>query len=404
MHRSPFPPFSLALLAGICLWLGCGALGDPGNEPAGWQNLPAIGVSPWLKLDLDPDPYNTKPFIRDVDDNLFDGREPTVVREGDIYRMWFEMNGGIWHTESDDGVTWDPAEPVDIAGLRNPAGAPCVLWDDEGLHMWYVEDAGRAIGYARPLSADGLSWEGEPTDLVPEMDWEGGSPGRLGSPCVITDLDDSGASIYSMWYHGGRRNGEKAIGYAYSTDGIHWVRRDALGRTDLDGGTDVAPTLVADQPWETGTVWSPCVIRDDSSQRPLYKMYYTGGVLRPALQLLNLDNTSIGFAGSPDGMTWEKIRPGINPVIGEKFILDLAGFIKAHCPEGPICEALADFFSGISDRIIYDEYGPWVIRDDFEGEIEYKMWLVQVDLINFLLPPMFEQGLSIAASPPRDIE
>ena len=221
-----FPVF--ILLAGMALSLGCGALGDPGNEPAGWQNLPAIGVSPWLKLDLDPDPYNTKPFIRDADDGIFDGREPTVVREGDIYRMWFEMDDGIWHTESGDGVLWDPAEPVDIAGLRGAAGAPCVLWDDEGLHLWYVESGGLAIGYARPLSTDGLSWEGETTDLVPAMDWEGGAEGRLGSPCVITDFNDSGATIYSMWYHGGRPDGEQAIGYASSADGIHWVRRDAL--------------------------------------------------------------------------------------------------------------------------------------------------------------------------------
>ncbi|MFC1890064.1 hypothetical protein ACFL4G_09935, partial [Thermodesulfobacteriota bacterium] len=249
--------FSLISLAAMLFWLGCGALGDPGNEPAGWQNLPTIGISPWLKLDLDPDPYNTKPFIRDTDDAVLDGREPTVIREGNVYRMWFEMGDGIWYSSSVDGVNWDRAEEIDISpghGERASLGAPCVLLDNEGLHMWYIEDGGRVIGYARPLSTDGLSWEGETTDLVPAMDWEGGRWGRLGSPCVITDLDDSGSRIYSMWYHGGRRSGEKAIGYAFSADGIRWVRRDALGRTDLDGNADVAPALVADQPWETETV------------------------------------------------------------------------------------------------------------------------------------------------------
>jgi len=453
----------------------CGTLGDPGKEPAGWLNLPMAGVAPYVKLDIDGDPTNsTQPFIllaageggREPGLPVV-GEEPSVIKVGGLYRMWYESSGVVYVIESLDGEHWrgcsSPSEPTPIvwegpspydrgAWEKGRVEAPSVLYDPSDTQapykMWYAAAGRSGIGVA--YSGDGVHWRrGGPRGdlapvLVPCMAWEGGPAGSVGSPSVI--LDDG---LFRMWYDGATCEAEtgsacesdpglevRRIGHAYSQDGRSWFKSDARGQsayawacTEEQRSAGVGPVLTPEpiapctqeeteadprchdwalrRNWEWRQVWSPYVMRDDSSQRRIYRMYYTGGtlVLRDPGTLATLVetySTSVGYAGSEDGLRWVKQRIGINPVLDEPFQLDLGGFMQYYCmnlpPQGDnlFCR-LGDLLSEVSIRILTNEYAPTVIKD----EAEFKMWFRQNDLLNVLLSG--GQGIGMAANPPRDI-
>lgn len=311
--------------------------------------------------------------------------------------------------------------------------------------MWYTGGDLEGIGYA--FSQDGFRWtrsgpQGPETPspvLVPCLGWEGGTSGKIGSPSVI--LDDGS---FRMWYFGEDEAGDRRIGHALSSDGRSWRKMDAAGFlrnqqgrstegetcSQEQAGLSIGPVLspnailpctpeeLEEDPfctdwalrrnWEWTQVWAPHVIRDDSSLRKIYRMYYTGGILvlrdpGNLPSLLDEHSTSVGYAGSLNGVEWEKQRIGINPVLDEPFALDLGGFMAYWCqmvpPQGDnlFC-LLGEYLSQLSLRILTNEYVPTVLRDDEE----FKMWFRQNDLINIALPEQYE-GIGLAANPPRDI-
>jgi predicted GH43/DUF377 family glycosyl hydrolase len=112
--------------------------------------------------------------------------------------------------------------------------------------------------------------------------WESGG---VQSPSVILD-----GFIYKMWYSGTDANGFTRIGYATSTDSVTWSKY--AGNPVLD---------VTASAWDSNIVGAPSVIKDGGT----YKMWYTGanaGVIG-----------RIGYATSPDGITWTKSLS--NPVL-----------------------------------------------------------------------------------------
>lgn len=465
----------------------CGALGVPGEEPAGWENLPVVGVAPYIKIDVDGDAVNaSQPFISLPPEpggtpiNPVLGSEPCVLKLGPVYRMWYEdscplekaggqedegmiciymiesLDGEHWQGRGPDGsptaVTWKEGAPSPYDPGAWEAGqvrAPSVVydpWDPRAPYkMWYNGADRKGVGYA--TSGDGREWtrsgplgpEAPSPVLVPCLPWEGGKNGRIGSPGVI--IDDG---HYRMWYDGEDTEGFRRIGHALSADGGTWFKMDAAGFLGNDGDhitpggscsveqqdLPLEPVLTPNpvepctpeefeenpfcndwalkRNWEWTRVWAPCVMRDDSILRKIYRMYYTGGVLvlrdpEDLPTLLDEFSTSVGYAGSVNGVEWIKQRIGINPVLDEPFALDLGGFMEYWCqrvpPEGDnlFC-LLKEFLSQLSIRILTNEYVPTVLRDDEE----FKMWFRQNDLINVMLPEHY-QGIGLAANPPRDI-
>lgn len=98
-------------------------------------------------------------------------------------------------------------------------------------------------------------------------------------------------TTYKMWYTGsGKTQSRSDIGYATSTDGLTWVKQGS-GPVLRHG---VSPA------WDTGGVSAPSVLTDPAAPaESRWKMWYTGvsqigGGFR------------IGYATSPDGMTWTK--------------------------------------------------------------------------------------------------
>jgi predicted GH43/DUF377 family glycosyl hydrolase len=88
-------------------------------------------------------------------------------------------------------------------------------------------------------------------------------------------------------------DGSSAIGYATSSDGVHWERSED-------------PVMVADQEWESQSVMCPHVIWDE--ELGTYRMWYSaGGFFEP---------DAIGHATSEDGLSWRKDER--NPIFTPK--------------------------------------------------------------------------------------
>ncbi|MBP7687344.1 MAG: hypothetical protein KA765_05535 [Thermoflexales bacterium] len=100
-------------------------------------------------------------------------------------------------------------------------------------------------------------------------------------PAVLKD-----DTLYKMWYSGSNGTSNR-IGYATSPDGLTW--------TKYGSNPVLAPTLA----WEGSRVFGPTVISDTG----LYKMWYAAS---------DGTTTRIGYATSPDGITWTKQG---NPVL-----------------------------------------------------------------------------------------
>ena len=117
-------------------------------------------------------------------DNVY---APTIIREGDTYRMWYtDVSAESWvirHAFSRDGKRWTvspkPAVAIDQAWEKDRLFYPTVLKKDGFYIMWYgsywtERDQTTAIGSA--VSADGLLWDKNPSNPVmrpdPSRPWE----------------------------------------------------------------------------------------------------------------------------------------------------------------------------------------------------------------------------------------
>ncbi len=171
-----------------------------------WQNALGLAVSegagrpfrrvsrfPIVPLD-DVDPYTIS--------------YPWIVREGDLFRMWYGSN-----------IEW---------GRRQ-------------------QDMRHLIKYAE--SRDGVSWERKGIVAI-----DFGAPGEYAicKPCVL-----KGNDAYEMWFCS--RGDRYRIRYARSRDGVVWTRHDA------EVGIDVSPTG-----WDSDMIEYPCVFDHGGNRYMLY--------------------------------------------------------------------------------------------------------------------------------------
>ena len=166
---------------------------------------------------------------------------PHVIRDGNLYRMWYACLKGTWTTcyaTSRDGFIWakGPSEPSIACRPTSilKEGAIYRTWCLRGYDIWYAE------------STDGFAWNlvGDRPVLAATEPWEGG----ILSHATVERVGDE----YAMWYTAKGTivsNYVSVLGYASSRDGRSWTKHpgpvlethDAetgFGRADvlLDGG------------------------------------------------------------------------------------------------------------------------------------------------------------------------
>ncbi|MDO5580759.1 MAG: peptidoglycan DD-metalloendopeptidase family protein [Planctomycetia bacterium] len=217
----------------------------------------------------------------------------SMIQQGEVYKMWFSWRTkkSIAYTESRDGIHWSDPKVVlsPVENWEDRINRPGVLFKDGSYHLWYTgqtKDESR-IGYA--VSSDGIHWTRKQKDpvLVSDRPWE-----KVAVMCPHV-LWDNAKKIFKMWYSGGDQYEPNAIGYAESSDGIHWTKssHNPIFRSD--------PKIL----WEKHKVTAAQIL----PFKGWYYMFYIG--------FENEHLARIGIARSKDGIDhWERM-PG-NPIIG----------------------------------------------------------------------------------------
>jgi beta-1,2-mannobiose phosphorylase / 1,2-beta-oligomannan phosphorylase len=246
--------------------------------------ISAPGQNEWVK-------YRGNPVLGGSLGTCFD---MSVDVSGSRHRMWFSWRpkNGIGYAESSDGLNWSANQDLVLAqGEWLEVTRPYVLVENDGLTMWYSAKDEERVVICWATSVDGLNWQPQGVAIAPEEPWE---KAAVMCPSVLRYPDGT----YHMWYSGGERYEPDAIGYATSTDGIHWRRLpEPVLRPD------------ADSSWEAERVAGAHVFRHDGW---LYAAYI--GFAR------GFEDSSIGIARSVDGVTWE--RHSGNPVISRGVVGD----------------------------------------------------------------------------------
>jgi pimeloyl-ACP methyl ester carboxylesterase/predicted GH43/DUF377 family glycosyl hydrolase len=157
---------------------------------------------------------------------------PTVIRDNDVYKMWYTTVGstGIYdikYATSPDGLTWTKHGSInlDISPLSAKL-EPYVLKIGSIYKMWYVSNNGRwIINYA--TSSDGIHWTNHSLNpvLSGTQSWEGND---VSQPSVIYN-----GSGYEIFYHD-----SDDISYATSSDGINWIKPADKNPVITSGGID----------------------------------------------------------------------------------------------------------------------------------------------------------------------
>jgi predicted GH43/DUF377 family glycosyl hydrolase len=217
-----------------------------------------------------------------------------VLREAGVFRMWvsWRPKQSVAITESKDGIHWSPPEivlpPEHSTGWEDDINRPIVVRRGDEYHMWYTGQAkGKSkIGYA--TSGDGRVWKRQsPTPVLESTEpWEGVA---VMCPHVLWD---SAARLWKMWYSGGEQYEPNALGYATSSDGLHWTKHPANPVLTPDPHCD----------WEKERVTAAQVIH---LQGWYYALY---------IGFRDIDHAQIGMARSKDGITgW--VRHAHNPIV-----------------------------------------------------------------------------------------
>lgn len=251
------------------------------------------------------------PVIGAPNDFRFDNH---VLRTENGYRMYFSWRKhyAIAMTESADGLNWsEPVlvlEPRPETGWEDDINRPAVILRDGVYHLWYsgqtagttfesdnwtevyVEASSNTLGTSDigyATSTDGIHWERRDKPVL-----SAGPAWEQQSLMCPTVLWDEQAGLYRLWYSGGGWFEPDALGYAVSSDGISWERQSDQ------------PVFTPDpqQLWERDRVAGAHVVFDDG----WYYVFYIG--------YEDMFKARIGLARSRDGMTnWQ--RHPANPIL-----------------------------------------------------------------------------------------
>jgi len=173
----------------------------------------------------------------------------TTLRENGKLRMWhsaanFKVGLHTLHeATSADGIEWtEPSAP-----LIEHCYCPTVIKTERGYEMWYADVSKRPWVIRHALSQDGTKWQVNPEPVLGlSQPWEAEI---LVYPTVVR-VDGTYLMWYGSYYSAVRRQ-TTAIGFAASTDGVHWHKHPQN------------PVMVPDENrlWESNYVGSGCVMQ-----------------------------------------------------------------------------------------------------------------------------------------------
>jgi len=148
---------------------------------------------------------------------------PWVLREDDKWRMWY-LSGLGWkgdgdkiqsfyhikYAESEDGIHWirDGHIAIDLRPDETNIAAPSILRSATEYEMWYSYSSGTGYQIGYAVSSDGYEWIRKDEEVGIELSKKGWDSKCMAYPCVFSHKDRR-YMLYS-----GNGNGQEGIGLA----------------------------------------------------------------------------------------------------------------------------------------------------------------------------------------------
>ena len=217
-----------------------------------------------------------------------------VLRENGKLRMWTSAAAlgkrglhTLHETTSEDGIHWAELS----APLLEDLYCPSVLKTERGYEMWFSDVSSRPWLLRHAASSDGTHWNVTPDPVLRlSQPWEAEV---LVYPMVLK-VD----GVYLMWYgsyDNAVRRETTAVGFAVSSDGVHWQKHpnNPVLRPD--------PSRL----WESNYVGTGCVMRlPDGS----FRYWYASRTAPPFVHLYFALNT-VRWAGPASVAADKEPRP-----------------------------------------------------------------------------------------------
>jgi len=219
-----------------------------------------------------------------------------IIKKDGVYHMWYEDSAleEMFHATSNDGRHWTAGQITNIANVHEPS----IIWDsaDSKYKLWFeptTEGLEGQIWYSQ--SDDGLTWDASQALVWTDGDHPWEDDGRY-MPNVIKE-----SGTYKMWYQSlssaPGEGGDRRINYATSVDGVNWDNSGEFHCVTFAGNGDnnMVLGLRDGDSWDSVSLYSQTVIRLSENADWNYLMFYAahdGGRYK------------IGRAVSDDGISW----------------------------------------------------------------------------------------------------
>ncbi len=130
---------------------------------------------------------------------------PCVLKDNGIWRMWY-VSGFKWeeadgqlhsyyhvkYAESKDGIQWERngVVSIDLQPGERNVARPCVLREGDNYRMWYSYDKGEGYRIGYAESSDGYAWTRKDDEVGIEPSSSGWDSEALAYPWVFADGGD----------------------------------------------------------------------------------------------------------------------------------------------------------------------------------------------------------------------
>jgi len=170
--------------------------------------------------------YSTNPVVL-TSSNTWNNKivgTPSVIFNGQIYTMLFTGYGDngyyqVGIAKSYDGINWvinDNPISSRLQQYRENTHDPNIIYFDSKYIAWYMATINSSTKLIMATSEDTNTWIESDTTFVHDKYWNNGS---ISSPSILKIGQE-----YKMWYAGTASGYPWQIGYATSTDGVNWTQ------------------------------------------------------------------------------------------------------------------------------------------------------------------------------------
>jgi len=240
-----------------------------------------------------------------------------------------DSTGKVGYAWSLNGINWTKhPEPVMLTGNYNEWDAASifdihVFFDGTLFHAWYnayCDIYPSPLRIGYAISTDGIHWQKHPANPVLDV----GAPGSWDDHGVGVHSMNYNGSYYEMWFDG-YDIVYNQVGYAKSFDGFNWIK------------SSENPVLKIGElgSWDTWLARIPVVVSQDS----IYRMWYYGH---------NNARGCIGYATTSvdEAMTWDTATINKPQKVIRVQVFNRIEYINV--------DSLANILPGLSDNELID--------------------------------------------------